>query len=118
MLYRKRTRRMSNERFERWFTAFKTPYKQKKFIYSYRSLENPYTELVIRHLLTARQKAKVKQFIHALPKMSPRRFQRFLQKLYEDHNIIYRYSYKDFTKRQHAVIHFYLLRSYIKQSLF
>lgn len=117
MRYRKRVRQMNNERFERWFEQFKAPYTQQKFIHSYKSLENSYSELVIAHLLSFQQKARVNAFIRSLPKMSPRRFQHFWTKLKKDPTIIYKYSYKDFTKRQQMLIQLYLVKDYVKQRL-
>lgn len=118
MLYRKKTRAMNSERFERWFEEFKAPYAQKKFIHSYKSLENSYSELVIQHLLSFQQKAKVHHFIRSLPKMSPRRFHHFLEKLKKDGSIIHKYSYKDFTRQQQLIVNIYLFRDYLKQNIF
>lgn len=117
MIRRIATRRMSSERFSVWFEKFKAPYQQTKFIHSYKSLENQYSELVIKHLLTRNQHAKVERFLHSLPKMSNRRFKHFLQRLRRDPTILYRYSTKDFTRSQHLIINYYLLKNYLQNNL-
>lgn len=114
MLQRKSSYKMTDERFERWFEKFKEPYTQRSFITSYKKLENSYSELVIRHLLTFQQRRRVNDFIRSLPKMNHKRFQRFMGRFKKDTSLIYRYSYKDFTSRQRAVIQYYLLCDYVK----
>lgn len=118
MLKPKSSRHMSDERFELWFEKFKAPYTQKKFIHSYKALENTYSEMVIRHLLSFRQERKVQNFIAALPKMSNRRFQSFWRSFKKDPTLLYRYSDKDFTKKQHLIINFYLLKDYFWRQIF
>lgn len=116
MIRRKALHKMTNERFAAWFEKFKEPYRQTKFIHSYKSLENEYTELVIKHLLTFGQRAKVRHFLRSLPKMSNRRFGHLLERLRKDSTILYQYSSKDFTQHQHMIIQFYLLRNYCKEN--
>lgn len=115
---RKISHSMSNDRFLVWFEKFKAPYKQQKFIHSYKCLENSYSELVIKNLLTFNQRRKVNHFIKNLPKMSDRRFRQLLKQLKNDSTVLYKYSPKDFTHSQHLIIRFYLLRNYIKTQFF
>ncbi|WP_110953903.1 hypothetical protein [Anaerosinus massiliensis] len=118
MRNRKSSYKMSNDRFEIWFEKFKAPYTQTKFIHSYKNLENQYSELVIEYLLTFNQKRKVKNFIRALPKMTAKRFENFLNRFKNDTTLLYRYSYKDFTRKQQLIIHYYILKNYIKSEIF
>jgi hypothetical protein len=115
MLLRRPLYRMSRERFDRWFDDFKKPYTQEKFINSYRSLENSYSELVIKNLLTMRQRRQVERFISRLPKMNDKRFRNFLVKLKKDSGILHKYSYKDFTPLQKYIICYYLSQKYLKE---
>ncbi len=114
MYFRKTRAKMSSERFERWFTAFKRPYTQEKFIYSYKHLENDYTELVIKYLLTTRQKYQVQKFIKGLPKMNSKRFANLLKKIRRDPGVLGSYSYKDFTPRQKYILLYHLMQSFLK----
>jgi len=118
MRNRKSSYRMSNERFQIWFEKFKAPYTQTKFIYSYKDLENQYSELVIKYLLTFSQERKVKKFIGSLPKMTDKRFENFLKRFKTDTTLLYRYSYKDFTQLQHIIINYYIVKNYIKSEIF
>lgn len=117
MLRRKATRSMSDERFATWFEQFQKPYTQTKFIHSYKALENAYSELVIRHLLTYVQRRRVERFLNALPKMGRRRFSRFFQRFKQDPGVLYQYSMKDFTKRQRLLIRLCLLKHMLERHL-
>lgn len=117
MLRRKATRSMSDERFATWFEQFQKPYTQTKFIHSYKALENAYSELVIRHLLTYVQRRNVERFLNALPKMGRRRFSRFFQRFKQDPGVLYQYSMKDFTKRQRLLIRLCLLKHMLERHL-
>lgn len=108
---------MSDERFARWFEAFQQPYTQTKFIHSYKALENAYSELVIRHLLTPSQRRIVDRFLNALPKMGQRRFSRFYQRFKQDPGLLYQYSLKDFTKRQRLLIRLCLFKHLLERHL-
>lgn len=110
MFKRRATHQMSNDRFANWFAAFCRPYTQERFIYSYKALENAYSELIIKHMLTAQQRRQVNRFISKLPKMNRKRFRNFLRELRKDSSILYRYSYKDFTPRQQLIIKYYLFK--------
>lgn len=117
MLLRRPTHRMSRERFEKWLNDFKKPYVQEKFIYSYKELENSYSELVIKHLLTPRQRHQVNLFIRKLPKMNRKRFHRFLHKLRRDNSVLHNYSDKDFTAWQKSIISYYLYKKKLTDKL-
>ena len=118
MRQRKSAHRMNDERFQLWFEQFKIPYKQTSFIHSYKSLENPYSELVIKYLLSPKQQLIVQKFIHDLPKMNSRRFDFFMKKFKTDPTLLYKYSYKDFTKKQQYLINFHLVKHYLTHHLF